>query len=230
MTEARHRRARDLQRALSAHRGAARRCARGSRAPLRGNPVRAYLVLPFEQRQKTRHRAHLSTGVEIGIQLARGTVLRGGDRLRAADGTVIEVVAAPERVSTVRSRELAGARARGLSPRQSPRRARGRRRLGALPHGSRARRDGRAARPAGRARSRAVRARSRRVRRARALARAARIPQRDARTCRACAGARRTRTRRGTRAASRSTSTAPRTGSRAAASLAMSAARSASGS
>jgi urease accessory protein len=73
---------------------------------LRSNPVRAHLVLPFEQRQKTRHRARLSTGVEIGIQLARGTVLRGGDRLRDADGTVIEVVAAPERVSTVRSRDL----------------------------------------------------------------------------------------------------------------------------
>jgi len=83
---------------------------RGLRARLanaiRGNPVRAYLVLPFERRQKTRHRTRLSTGVEIGIQLARGTVLRGGDRLRAPDGTVIEVVAAPERVSTVRSRSL----------------------------------------------------------------------------------------------------------------------------
>jgi len=32
--------------------------------------------------------------------LARGTLLRGGDRLRAADGTVIEVVAAIETVST----------------------------------------------------------------------------------------------------------------------------------
>lgn len=73
---------------------------------LRSSPVRAYLVLPLEQRQKARHRARLSTGVEIGIQLARGTVLRGGDRLRAADGTVIEVIAAPERVSTVRSRAL----------------------------------------------------------------------------------------------------------------------------
>jgi urease accessory protein len=83
---------------------------RGLRARLagaiRGSPVRGYLVLPFEQRQKARHRARLSSGVEIGIQLARGTVLRGGDRLRAADGTVIEVVAAPERVSTIRSRGL----------------------------------------------------------------------------------------------------------------------------
>jgi urease accessory protein len=73
---------------------------------MRDNPVRAHLVLPFEQRQKARLRARLSNGVEIGIQLARGTVLRGGDRLRGTDGTVIEVVAAPERVSTVHSRNL----------------------------------------------------------------------------------------------------------------------------
>ena len=88
-------------------RHAAQRNALGRRVnPLRGHPIRAYLVLPFETRQKARHRARLSTGVEIGIQLPRGTVLRGGDRLRGADGTVVEVVAAPERVSTVRSREL----------------------------------------------------------------------------------------------------------------------------
>ena len=45
-------------------------------------------------------------GLEVGIQLPRGTVLRGGDRLRAADGTVLEIVAAREPVSTVWSRDL----------------------------------------------------------------------------------------------------------------------------
>ena len=33
-------------------------------------------------------------------------MLRDGDRLRAADGTVLEIVAAPEAVSTVWSRDL----------------------------------------------------------------------------------------------------------------------------
>jgi len=75
-------------------------------AARRARPVVGHLVLPFEQRQKARQRLKLASGREIGVQLPRGTVLRGGDRLRADDGTVIEVVAAPERVSTVRSRDL----------------------------------------------------------------------------------------------------------------------------
>jgi urease accessory protein len=72
----------------------------------RGYPVRGHLVLPFERRQKTRQRARLSTGRDIGIQLPRGTVLRGGDRLRSAAGNVIEIVSAPEIVSTVPTRDL----------------------------------------------------------------------------------------------------------------------------
>jgi urease accessory protein len=64
------------------------------------------LVLPFEQRQKARQRAHLAGGLDVGIQLPRGTILRGGDRLRAADGTLLEIVAAREPVSTVYCREL----------------------------------------------------------------------------------------------------------------------------
>jgi urease accessory protein len=64
------------------------------------------LVLPFEQRQKARQRARLAAGFDVGIQLPRGTVLRGGDQLRAADGTVLEIIAAREPVSTVFCRDL----------------------------------------------------------------------------------------------------------------------------
>lgn len=64
------------------------------------------LVLPFEQRQKARQRARLAGGLDVGLQLPRGTVLRGGDWLRAADGTVLEIVAAREPVSTVWCRDL----------------------------------------------------------------------------------------------------------------------------
>ena len=72
--------------------------------------VQDTLVLPFEQRQKARQRARLTSGLEVGIQLPRGTVLRGGDCLRSPTGVVVEVIAALEGVSTVRSpivRELA---------------------------------------------------------------------------------------------------------------------------
>jgi urease accessory protein len=61
------------------------------------------LVLPFELRQRSRQRCRLSSGEEVALVLERGTVLRGGDRLRAEDGRIVEVVAAPETVSVVRA-------------------------------------------------------------------------------------------------------------------------------
>jgi urease accessory protein len=55
-----------------------------------------HLVLSFEARCKSRLRTRLLTGEEVGLFMERGTVLRGGDKLAANDGTIIEVVAAPE--------------------------------------------------------------------------------------------------------------------------------------
>lgn len=66
-------------------------------------PAMAALILSFDQRQKSRQRARLDNGEEVGLNLPHGTVLRGGDRLRADDGRVIEVRAAPEPVSTAAS-------------------------------------------------------------------------------------------------------------------------------
>ena len=66
-------------------------------------PARAMLTLPFDLRQKSRLRARLDSGEDVGLFLPRGTVLRHGDRLRATDGRVIEVRAAPETVSTARA-------------------------------------------------------------------------------------------------------------------------------
>jgi urease accessory protein len=75
-------------------------------------PAVERLVLPFELRQKSRLRTRLETGEEAALFLERGAVLRGGDRLEAADGRVVEVVAAEERLLVVtasNSRELARA-------------------------------------------------------------------------------------------------------------------------
>ncbi|MDS4029514.1 MAG: urease accessory protein UreE [Candidatus Contendobacter sp.] len=63
-------------------------------------PTQVTLTLPFEQRQKSRLRTRLDSGEEVGLFLPRGTILRHGDRLRATDGRVVEVRAAPETVST----------------------------------------------------------------------------------------------------------------------------------
>ncbi len=75
-------------------------------------PPSARLVLPFELRQRSRLLAALDNGEEVGLMLPRGTILRGGDRLLSTDGRLVEVVAAPEQVSIVRSvdaRQLARA-------------------------------------------------------------------------------------------------------------------------
>src|SRR4051812_38023983 len=66
------------------------------------SPAAEQLVLPFELRQKSRLRARLASGREVGLFLERGIVLRGGDLLLGEDGTVVEVVAALETVSTLR--------------------------------------------------------------------------------------------------------------------------------
>ena len=59
-------------------------------------PASEHLVLRFDARCKSRLRTRLLSGTEVGLFLERGTVLRGGDKLRGSDGRVVEVVAAPE--------------------------------------------------------------------------------------------------------------------------------------
>ena len=54
------------------------------------------LMLSFERRCKSRLRTRLVSGEECGLFLERGTVLRGGDKLLANNGVVVEVIAAPE--------------------------------------------------------------------------------------------------------------------------------------
>jgi urease accessory protein len=69
----------------------------------RPRSVERRLVLPFAERSKSRLRAVLDNGEEAGLFLERGSVLRHGDLLLADDGRVVEVEAAPETVSTVRT-------------------------------------------------------------------------------------------------------------------------------
>jgi urease accessory protein len=59
-------------------------------------PHQAELSLPFELRQKSRLRTRLTSGEEAGVFLEHGTILRGGDCLRANDGRIVLVVAADE--------------------------------------------------------------------------------------------------------------------------------------
>jgi urease accessory protein len=59
------------------------------------------LVLPFDQRQKSRMSVVLDSGAAAALVIARGTILRGGDRLRTEDGRIVAVEAAQERVMRV---------------------------------------------------------------------------------------------------------------------------------
>jgi urease accessory protein len=63
------------------------------------------LTLPFELRVKSRMPVQLDNGENVGLMLPRGTQLRDGDLLRDESGRVIRVCAAPEIVSTARSRD-----------------------------------------------------------------------------------------------------------------------------
>ena len=64
-------------------------------------PAHTTLTLPFDQRQKSRLRVTLDDGREAGLLLTRGHILRGGDCLRASDGSVICIKGAAEAVSTI---------------------------------------------------------------------------------------------------------------------------------
>jgi len=60
------------------------------------------LSLPFELRQKSRLRTKLASGEEAGLFLEHGSILRGGDCLRANDGRIVLVVAADEELMEAR--------------------------------------------------------------------------------------------------------------------------------
>ncbi|MFK7795450.1 MAG: urease accessory protein UreE [Gammaproteobacteria bacterium] len=63
------------------------------------------LTLPFESRQKARLHTQLDSGEEAGLFIPRGIVLRGGDKLQAESGEIIEIVSADEEVSTATSND-----------------------------------------------------------------------------------------------------------------------------
>jgi urease accessory protein len=61
------------------------------------------LMLPYEQRCKSRLRTTLVSGEEVGLFLERGTILRGGDYLAADDGRVVRVQSSAENLMEVRA-------------------------------------------------------------------------------------------------------------------------------
>ncbi|GMV54613.1 MAG: hypothetical protein AMXMBFR6_04180 [Betaproteobacteria bacterium] len=68
-------------------------------------PAADSLLLGYADRCKSRLRTRLASGEEAALFLPRGSVLRDGDRLRARDGRIVEVRAAPEALMEVGSAE-----------------------------------------------------------------------------------------------------------------------------
>jgi urease accessory protein len=67
-------------------------------ANVTANATMAQLKLPFDLRQKSRLRTTLVDGEDAWLLLPRGEILRGGDKLLASDGRVVEVVSESESV------------------------------------------------------------------------------------------------------------------------------------
>jgi urease accessory protein len=65
----------------------------------------ATVTLTYEQRVRSRLRVTLDDAREAGILLPRGETLKDGDCLAAEDGTIVQVRAAPERLSVAVSND-----------------------------------------------------------------------------------------------------------------------------
>lgn len=68
--------------------------------------VTGKLSLPIDVRVRSRARVTLDDGREAGLFLPRGHLLRGGDILKSEEGLYIEIVAAPEMVSTAIAQDV----------------------------------------------------------------------------------------------------------------------------
>jgi urease accessory protein len=66
------------------------------------------IELSFALRERSRLRATMLSGEEIGVDLPRGTMLRHGDRLKLDDGRIVAVEAAPERLIEVHAHDAVG--------------------------------------------------------------------------------------------------------------------------
>lgn len=63
------------------------------------------VMLSFDLRCRCRLRTRTVAGEDVGLQVARGSVLRHGDKFTAQDGRVVEIIAAPENLIEGRSND-----------------------------------------------------------------------------------------------------------------------------
>ncbi len=69
-------------------------------------PAVESVELTFDQRERSRLRATMANGEEIGVQLKVGSMLSHGDKLALQDGRIVEVIAADESLHEVRAASI----------------------------------------------------------------------------------------------------------------------------
>jgi len=65
-----------------------------------------FVELTLERRVKARLKACLTDGSDVGIFLDRGPIMRGGDLLESEEGSIVQVISAPEEVSVIKSEDF----------------------------------------------------------------------------------------------------------------------------
>lgn len=73
-----------------------------TRRAVQSTEPHATLTLTLEQRTRSRLRAQLDDGRDVGVFLERGTSLRDGDCLASNEGLIVRVIAGDEQLSCVR--------------------------------------------------------------------------------------------------------------------------------
>lgn len=72
-------------------------------APTGEEIIKDSICLPFDERKRGRLKTQTMTGLDVGIMIDRGDVMRGDTLMRCDDGEVYKIIAADENVTTATS-------------------------------------------------------------------------------------------------------------------------------
>lgn len=68
--------------------------------------INATITLTLDQRVKSRLKTSLDSGEEVGLFMGRGDVLKHGDLIMTNDGFIAQVIAAPEKLSSIYTEDI----------------------------------------------------------------------------------------------------------------------------
>ncbi|MCS5589508.1 MAG: urease accessory protein UreE [Candidatus Thioglobus sp.] len=72
----------------------------------RSKKIDGTLTLTLEQRSKSRLKARLDIGEDVGVFMQRGSVLEHGDLIKTEEGFIARIIAAPEQLSSIYTDDL----------------------------------------------------------------------------------------------------------------------------